>query len=250
MPVGKVEKSKPQKVKSRSAGVGESDLCCVGPRNFALGAAIRLSSSEEVIAEVKLSNSTIYANTVQFHDFRGASAVAGRQVTMRNCIAYENVPSDWQIHSIEPEDNDIEHCIVHGDATNEGFAHVLAQPGNIQADPMFESEDPNDPGYLRLLAISPAIDAGTSLVDTDPTTPGFQLLPLTDLDGNPRTVAGSEGGAAIVDMGAYEFQSAGDGACCLNGGTCVPGQTAGYCVDDLAGTFEGAGTVCDPNPCN
>ena len=67
--------------------------------------------------------------------------------------------------------------------------------GNISVDPLFV--DPASPDF-HLQSGSPAIDAG------DNTAP---FLPAVDFDGNPRVVAGQASGPAVVDMGAYEFQS-------------------------------------------
>jgi hypothetical protein len=53
-------------------------------------------------------------------------------------------------------------------------------------------------GNFRLQAGSPAIDAG------DPSLASGESI--TDLDGNPRSVAGRNGDALTSDVGAYEFQ--------------------------------------------
>jgi hypothetical protein len=88
--------------------------------------------------------------------------------------------------------------------------------GNINADPCFiepgywvDANDPNiivepnDPnavwldGDYRLLFNSPCIDTGD---------PNYVPKPNeTDLDGNPRVFDGDRDGAAVVDMGAYEY---------------------------------------------
>jgi hypothetical protein len=65
--------------------------------------------------------------------------------------------------------------------------------GNISADPWFAC--PPDSDY-HLLAGSPCIDAGTN---------DAAALSATDFDGNPRILAGTTNGSAIVDLGAYEF---------------------------------------------
>lgn len=67
--------------------------------------------------------------------------------------------------------------------------------GNIDDNPMFvtpldPSSAPTKSGNLRLLDVSPAINAGNNDFVTE----------VTDLAGNPRIRA------AIVDMGAYEYQ--------------------------------------------
>jgi hypothetical protein len=38
------------------------------------------------------------------------------------------------------------------------------------------------------------------------------------------------------------------GACCFEGGVCVPDQTEDDCTLE-GGTYWGDGTGCDPNPC-
>jgi uncharacterized protein (TIGR03437 family) len=68
--------------------------------------------------------------------------------------------------------------------------------GNISADPLFVCSNGQN---FRIGPGSPAIDVG------DNTTAG---LPQTDFDSNPRMVSGSPGGAARIDMGAYEFTGA------------------------------------------
>jgi hypothetical protein len=74
--------------------------------------------------------------------------------------------------------------------------------GNIDEDPLFITPisptlAPSSDGNLRLQEGSPAIDMGKN---------EFVLDVSTDLDGDPRIVDGGCRGAAVVDMGAYEYQ--------------------------------------------
>jgi len=74
----------------------------------------------------------------------------------------------------------------------------------VSDDPGFVSETR---GNLRLKdANSPCIDIGSNIIDTNIFEQGFQVLPNSDLDGNPRIVDGDDDGKAVVDAGAYEFQ--------------------------------------------
>ncbi|MHC4320365.1 MAG: right-handed parallel beta-helix repeat-containing protein, partial [Planctomycetota bacterium] len=99
-------------------------------------------------------------------------------------------------------------------ASNSNVEGGYPGPGNVDADPLFVDPDGPDnyPGtYLdndyRLLGTSPCIDAGDSTAVPED---GAEL----DAAGNPRMVddAGTcdtgtpDGPAAVVDIGAYEFQ--------------------------------------------
>jgi len=79
--------------------------------------------------------------------------------------------------------------------------------GNIDAGNVSNTFTNLEAGDLRLTSESFCIDAGDSLVDFDPFEPGFQLPPETDVAGKPRIVDGNGDGEAMIDMGAYEFQS-------------------------------------------
>lgn len=91
----------------------------------------------------------------------------------------------------------MDHSTVEGGETEVVLlngAALLWGEGNLTWNPQFDGGED-----YHLKAISPCIDAG------DNASPG---LPATDLDGNPRVVDGRDDGAAVVDMGAYEFQPA------------------------------------------
>lgn len=75
-----------------------------------------------------------------------------------------------------------------------GGAWTLAA-GNINADPQFVDPATDD---WHLSAGSPCIDTGINEA---------LQLPLTDRDGNRRVFDGNGDGNAIVDMGAYEYES-------------------------------------------
>jgi predicted outer membrane repeat protein len=137
--------------------------------------------------------------------------------TLANCILWGNSDHDGtdqsaQMHIFGARPITVTYSLVQGG--------VFTGTGNISADPLFVRDpDPgdgdwstladNDYGDLRPLPSSPAIDAG----DNAAIFPGI----TTDLDGSPRFfdvlfVADTGSGTApIIDMGAYEWHSYGNG---------------------------------------
>ena len=71
---------------------------------------------------------------------------------------------------------------------------IASGAGNISAAPLFV---PASADNYRLSMGSPGIDAGTNSAPD---------LPAIDYYGQPRTVAGTPGGPAVVDIGIAEFQ--------------------------------------------
>lgn len=106
-----------------------------------------------------------------------------------------------KIENIGPLFVDVAFCAI--DGIYDDDSGWYAGNANTDEDPAFVSEVA---GNLRLAGGSPLIDTGVNTVDIDLTTLGFQPLPATDLDGNPRIVEGDGIGAATVDRGAYEYQ--------------------------------------------
>jgi hypothetical protein len=81
-------------------------------------------------------------------------------------------------------------------------------------------------GDYRIPYDSPLVDAG------DPTLTGG-----TDLEGNPRVVNGKgSSGAAVTDIGAYEYQRGAPSVSATGPGSATPGQTLSF-----------AGSASDPN---
>ena len=107
-----------------------------------------------------------------------------------NSILWNNTPGEIYVFSSGTPD--VSYCNIRG-----GWEGV----GNIDTDPKFVDADGFDDFLgtedddLRLLVGSPCIDAGDNSAATT----------IFDLDGRPRIVDGDGDGAAVVDMGAYEF---------------------------------------------
>ena len=102
-----------------------------------------------------------------------------------NCIIWGNYQQ--QVYSSNYPVT-ITHSCVQGGAVGED---------NIEDDPLFIDAVNGD---FRLQAASPCIDAGKNR--------GPVFMPLNDLGGNFRQIDGNGDGAAVIDMGAYEYGSA------------------------------------------
>jgi hypothetical protein len=144
-------------------------------------------------------NSPSITNTL-FYD-NGASGGGGihnyySSPTIMNCTLARNGGGIYNNGS----DPNITNSIVWGNSSYQikGSATVTYSDieggyegeGNIEADPLFEKDQPPGKPDFHLKAGSPAIDAGTA-----------DGAPDTDLDGNPRPSGKG------YDMGAYESQS-------------------------------------------
>jgi hypothetical protein len=113
---------------------------------------------------------------------------------MTNCIAYDNITVVFDIHGIFWQQNNYNQYNLSG--SNMAYCCTIpllsSGTGNFSNPPCFV--DPTS-GNFRLQTNSLCINAGNNLY----------AMGLTDLDGRPR-INGS-----TIDVGAYEFQSAGMG---------------------------------------
>jgi hypothetical protein len=123
------------------------------------------------VSQSTLNNCTVTGNSA-YNNFGGIDSS-----TLNNCIVYYNTNGDYFNSSLN-------YCCT---AQSPGGGI-----GNITNEPTFVNLAD---GNLRLQTNSPCINAGNNTYVTS----------STDLDGRPRIVGGT------VDIGAYEFQSAGMG---------------------------------------
>ena len=145
-----------------------------------------------------VSNCTFVGNYGTF-----ATIGTGGRLKFRNNIMYNpDAPKEMYIYNTFPygfrSRIDLDFNLIHGGLSgisNPFMTNILIYgQNNINADPLFESTDIDDPMYLRLSANSPCINAGT------PDTSGLNL-PYYDMAGNWRIWDG------IIDMGCYEYGS-------------------------------------------
>jgi hypothetical protein len=159
------------------------------------------------LGHTSVTNCTLYANSSPGH-FGGISG----SPAVVNSIFWANSDStgSGQAAQIGTTVTNVRYCCV------QSLSPSFPGPGNTAADPLFM--DPLGPDGLpgtsdddlRLRPNSPCIDAADNTALPSGT--------VTDLAGFPRFhddpgvadrgVPGGDGGAAIADMGAYEFQGA------------------------------------------
>ena len=173
--------------------------CTISGNSSDWGGGIRCADSSPII-----TNCTITRNMASTGG--GIYCNGFSTPTMVNSILWNNIATDgpeialsWDPYRHYCPSLTASYCDVEG-----GQAAAYVEPsctlnwieGNIDVDPRFV--DPS--ADYHLLAGSPCIDAGDNSVTTE----------STDLDGSPRIVDGDGDSTAIVDMGAYEFQGAGE----------------------------------------
>ncbi len=148
----------------------------------------------------RIVNCVITGNTA-FGSGNAAAAIHNCDGLILNCTIADNfAPAGVGLSYC---DGEITNCIIWGD--DGAWLDISFEPsyscypgaagnGNISADPAFFF-----PGDYHLTKQSPCIDAGQN----DPTGG----LPPTDFDGSLRLLDGDDNASAVVDMGAYEYDS-------------------------------------------
>lgn len=119
------------------------------------------------------------------------------QVRLYNSIVYSNTGAGGTLLNQLAGST---HTVTYSCVQN-GFAGA----GNISADPLLVNTASGD---VHLLAGSPCIDAANNTESGAGNTLDFDRNPrfIDDADTADTGVSGGTGGAAIADMGAYEFQ--------------------------------------------
>ena len=204
---------------NRSAGDG-GGVYCIGPAPRLVNCLIVDNSAagdggavQSVSADPELVNCTISGNTATRGGAIAASGASGTPRITSSVLWGNSAGLGAEIALVQTaERGDVTLRIAHS-ALEGGAAAAHVEPGAmlevgagvIDADPMFADPAAGD---FQLLAGSPGIDAGDNTALPAGVT--------TDLAGSPRFVddpaapdvgvPGGAGGAAIVDMGAYERQ--------------------------------------------
>ncbi len=142
----------------------------------------------------------------------------GAEAYIRNCIFWGNdsngnTAERFQAYGDGASNNEMifgtldvrTSCIQGLGQSNPPYGDLVGN-GNTGGDPAFVA---GATGNLALRQNSNVIDLANALIDIDPFASGLQFLPPTDFDGNPRIVDGDGDGQLDVDMGAFEFQGAG-----------------------------------------
>ena len=174
--------------------------------------------------EPTLTNCTLSGNVAGVRG-GGLSNTQNASPVLTNCVLWGNTDSVGsddvaQMYTDMKGSNrpEVDYSIFQGGWTGRGGTGVLDVDPQFHRPPKDGGDgwgegDNDDFGDLRLRAGSPGIDAGNNAVDVDRVGSGFQGLPDTDLDGNPRRLddlatpdtGNPVGDAPIVDLGAFEF---------------------------------------------
>lgn len=171
-------------------------------------------------AGVTLVNNTFWANTLDPNLYLFRDYYDGSQVGLSGCNSYTPVYNNiivgtdqyaafvCEYLAIEKPSFVMDHNLFQNSMgptyRRAGSIYALVSSTedpttwetNISADPKFA--DPVG-GNFTLQSGSPAIDAGNN---------SAPLIPLTDLAGQPRIQRAGNGSYAVIDLGAYEIQSA------------------------------------------
>jgi hypothetical protein len=167
--------------------------CLFLANSGSFGAALYLQGGSPVVAD-----STFVANRATSAS-GGAIYNNGSTLTLSNSIVWGNSPLDTNSPS---GTLDINYCDMQFHYSGTGDINIdplFVRAPTAGTDGVWNTWD-DDYGDTRLQPTSPAVDVGL--------TAGIPAGTSTDLAGNPRVVdVPGIGGAAVVDMGAYETQS-------------------------------------------
>jgi len=140
-------------------------------------------------SNLTLTNCTFSRNRSEAYG--GGIYNSGSSLTLTNCILWGNNDSNGLDESAQIHGNTgmVSYSCIQGLDTFVGNNNINDEPQFVDADG-FDDVAGTEDDDLRLIGISPCIDTGTNNPSGG--------LPDTDIEGNPRIVAGT------VDMGAYE----------------------------------------------
>ena len=168
-------------------GIVEASLSCTNINNSIIagneatgygGGIFTLSSSS-----VNINNCTITENSASANS--GAIDTEGSSVNITNSILWNDSPQEISVSYGDPP------TVTYSDVQQ--ASGTYSGTGNINIDPDFDAPAAGD---YHLEASSPCIDTGTN-----------NGAPDTDMDGVSRPQDGDGDSEAVVDMGAYEFDS-------------------------------------------
>lgn len=160
----------------------------LGNSGYGIDALIPASNRGPFIINNTIANNTnagIYEN-----GFPSSSQIINNIVVGTPAIAmspwYNLPPAVIQFNDFYSPDGGV---VYNGDV----ITNLTGLDGNFSAAPWFNCQPEGD---FHLLAGSTCIDAGTN---------SAPYLPSSDYDNNPRVLVGNSNNAAVVDLGAYEF---------------------------------------------
>lgn len=156
--------------------------------------ALYVAAEDETVT---VTNTTIADNKsggLMFDQEPGAGGWNGYRAKVEafNLIAWHNAGNDVDVQYVDYSINPKVYASIVGQTTPDVYTY-----GVLSTDPMFVNPDAGAASDYHVVAsggtVSPAVNGGTSAV--------LNGLPATDIEGNPRMLAGAP------DMGAYEMDT-------------------------------------------
>lgn len=207
------------------SGPGVSITGCVFWRNWTVASLSGLGGAAAFTdVSAALTNCTIVGNVTSGGTGHSGAVGWGAFIRVHNCVFACNgmdvtddttwganlthIPFDAE----QFDDYEVSNSCFYPAASDDPDLLLLHSPATIlfDVDPSFASGWETS-GLCAPGGNSPLIDSGVTWIDVDPFTVGTQWPPEFDVLGKVRVQDGDGDGAAVIDIGAFEFETTSGG---------------------------------------